>query len=168
MRIFGHSIHQYYRRDHIPKQIYCQYSQPQMILAYNHHNTCQPSFKPPNEPHLWEVIMMALPLSRVHVTISQSRRRATGSIPVDGSSSRTTEVFPIRAIAVLSLRLVPPLYGHRKRENLGEREVIQISYLQETAQTYQQTCNMNSIMLISCTSISWQAQYRCIYQLIFI
>ena len=76
---------------------------------------------------------MALPLSRACVTASQSRRRAIGSMPVDGSSSKMTAGFPIRAIAVLSIRLLPPL--HRRRENAGKGEDIQISYLQDSVST---------------------------------
>lgn len=52
---------------------------------------------------------MALPDSRARATVSQSRRRATGSMPVDGSSRKMTAGSPMRAMAVLSLRLLPPL-----------------------------------------------------------
>lgn len=72
---------------------------------------------------------MALPLSRARVTAPQSRWRATGSMPVDGSSSKMTVGFPIRAIAVLNLRLHPPLHDHRRRENIGKGEDTQIIYL---------------------------------------
>lgn len=64
--------------------------------------------------------MMDLPHSRVRVTASQSRRRATGSIPVEGSSRKMTGGPPIRAMPALSFRLLPPLWGregsieHRK------------------------------------------------------
>jgi hypothetical protein len=37
-------------------------------------------------------------------------RLATGSTPLVGSSRKTIGGFPIRAMAVLSLRLLPPLY----------------------------------------------------------
>lgn len=67
---------------------------------------------------------MVFPLSHACTTASQSRCRATGSMPVDGSSSKMTVGFPIRAIAVLSLRLFPPLHGHRRRENAGKEEDI--------------------------------------------
>lgn len=53
--------------------------------------------------------MMALPDSRARATVSQSRRRATGSMPVDGSSRKMTEGSPSRAMPVLSFRLLPPL-----------------------------------------------------------
>jgi hypothetical protein len=43
-------------------------------------------------------------------------------MPVDGSSRKTTEDFPIRAIAVLSLRLLPPLRGQRRRHNMKDKE----------------------------------------------
>lgn len=52
---------------------------------------------------------MALPDSRARATVSQSRRRATGSMPVDGSSRKMTAGSPMRAMPVLSLRLLPPL-----------------------------------------------------------
>lgn len=59
--------------------------------------------------YLWEVMTMALPDSRARATVSQSRRRATGSMPVDGSSRKMTEGSPSRAMPVLSFRLLPPL-----------------------------------------------------------
>ena len=65
---------------------------------------------------------MALPLSRACVTASQSRRRAIGSMPVDGSSSKMTAGFPIRAIAVFNLRLFPLLYHHKRGEKVEEKE----------------------------------------------
>lgn len=60
--------------------------------------------------------MMTLPLSRVLITEFQSVRRASGSMPVDGSSKKTTDDFPIMATAVLSLRLFPPLQSQEGRE----------------------------------------------------
>lgn len=74
-------------------------------------------------------MMMTLPLSRVCDTVFQSRRRATGSMPVDGSSRKMTEGFPIRAIAVLSLRLFPPLHGQRRREKVEAKMTIHYSNL---------------------------------------
>lgn len=59
--------------------------------------------------YLWEVMTIALPDSRARATVSQSRRRATGSMPVDGSSRKMTAGSPMRAMPVLSLRLLPPL-----------------------------------------------------------
>lgn len=82
---------------------------PQIIGQYNYHNSCQPLTQLSKEPHLWDVRMTAFPLSRIFITVSQRRRRAFGSMPVDGSSSKITEGFPIVAIAVLSRRLFPPL-----------------------------------------------------------
>jgi len=55
--------------------------------------------------------MMDLPHSRVRVTASQSRRRATGSMPVEGSSRKMTGGPPMRAMPALSFRLLPPLRG---------------------------------------------------------
>ena len=53
--------------------------------------------------------MMHLPLSlTLHIT-SQRCRLAAGSMPVVGSSKYMTGGSPMRAIAVLSLRLLPPL-----------------------------------------------------------
>lgn len=52
---------------------------------------------------------MALPDSRAREIMLQSRRRAMGSMPVDGSSRKMTEGSPSRAMPVLSFRLLPPL-----------------------------------------------------------
>lgn len=57
--------------------------------------------------------MMALPDSRALATVSQSRRRATGSMPVDGSSRKMTVGSPSRAMPALSFRLLQPL-GQRR------------------------------------------------------
>lgn len=58
--------------------------------------------------------MMDLPHSRVRVTASQSKRRATGSMPVEGSSRKITGGPPMRAMPALSFRLFPPLQrSHR-------------------------------------------------------
>lgn len=55
-------------------------------------------------------MMTALPDSRVRVTASHSSLLATGSIPVEGSSKKTTGGPPIRAMPALSFRLFPPLH----------------------------------------------------------
>lgn len=52
---------------------------------------------------------MDLPHSRVRVTASQSKRLATGSMPVEGSSRKITGGPPMRAMPALSFRLLPPL-----------------------------------------------------------
>lgn len=70
---------------------------------------------PARSSHLWEVKMMDLPHSRVRVTASQSKRRATGSMPVEGSSRKMTGGPPIRAMPALSFRLLPPLQGETER-----------------------------------------------------
>ena len=57
---------------------------------------------------------MALPDFRARATVPQSRRRATGSMPVDGSSRKMTTGSPSRAMPALSFRLLPPL-GPRGR-----------------------------------------------------
>lgn len=67
--------------------------------------------------------MMTLPLSRVLITVFQSLRRANGSMPVDGSSRKTTDDFPIMATAVLSLRLLPPLQSEEGREREVEAQI---------------------------------------------
>lgn len=62
-----------------------------------------------SKAHLWDVMIMAFPDSRVRVTASHSSLLATGSIPVEGSSRKMTGGPPIRAIPALSFRLLPPL-----------------------------------------------------------
>lgn len=73
---------------------------------------------------------MTLPLSLVFITAFQSMRRASGSMPVDGSSRKTTVEFPIMAMAVLSLRLFPSLQT-KDRGEMETDEAIPISYFQE-------------------------------------
>lgn len=58
---------------------------------------------------------MALPDSRARATVSQSRRRATGSMPVDGSSRKITTGSPRRAMPVLSFLLLPPLGAENQK-----------------------------------------------------
>ena len=65
-------------------------------------------------PHLWEVMMMAFPDSRVRAMASQRSLRATGSIPVDGSSRKMTGGPPMRAMPALSFLLLPPLPPFKK------------------------------------------------------
>mmetsp|Transcript_29171 Transcript_29171/g.72121 ORF Transcript_29171/g.72121 Transcript_29171/m.72121 type:complete len:213 (-) Transcript_29171:1404-2042(-) len=57
----------------------------------------------------WEVSTMVRPAVEALMT-SHMNRRASGSIPVEGSSSSTTAGSPMRAMATESLRLLPPLY----------------------------------------------------------
>lgn len=57
--------------------------------------------------------MIDLPHSRVRVTASQSKRRATGSMPVEGSSRKITGGPPMSAMPALSFRLLPPLWKER-------------------------------------------------------
>jgi hypothetical protein len=62
--------------------------------------------------------MMHLPLSlTLHIT-SQRCRLAAGSMPVVGSSKYMTGGSPMRAIAVLNLRLLPPLEVKEKCTNV--------------------------------------------------
>lgn len=77
--------------------------------------------------HLCEVIIMALPDSLVRVTASQSKRLATGSMPVDGSSRKMTGGPPIRAIPALSFLLLPPLYERKHAESCSHRTLHMIS-----------------------------------------
>ena len=58
---------------------------------------------------LWEVRMRVLPLARTWDRMFHSCRLAPGSMPEEGSSSRITAGPPTSAMAVLSLRLLPPL-----------------------------------------------------------
>ncbi len=59
--------------------------------------------------YLCDVRMMVRPLSLTLVRVFHSVRLATGSIPVVGSSRNTMGGSPIRAMAALNLRLLPPL-----------------------------------------------------------
>lgn len=72
--------------------------------------------------HLCEVIIMALPDSLVRVTASHSKRLATGSMPVDGSSRKMTGGPPIRAIPALSFLLLPPLCNKNHAEKVLHTE----------------------------------------------
>mmetsp|Transcript_279 Transcript_279/g.948 ORF Transcript_279/g.948 Transcript_279/m.948 type:complete len:200 (+) Transcript_279:692-1291(+) len=56
-----------------------------------------------------DVSTMVLPFVLAEIT-SHMNRRASGSIPVDGSSSSTTAGEPTSAIATDSFRLLPPEY----------------------------------------------------------
>ena len=64
-------------------------------------------------PYLWDVKTMAWPLSLTREMVSQSCLRATGSIPVVGSSKKTMGGSPTKATAVLSFRLFPPLRARK-------------------------------------------------------
>ena len=64
-------------------------------------------------PHLCDVSTSVLPDVLTRDSVSQSMRRATGSMPVVGSSRNTTGGSPISAIAVESFRLLPPLWETR-------------------------------------------------------
>ena len=59
--------------------------------------------------HLCEVRTRVAPLLRTFVNVFHKLRRAIGSIPVVGSSKNTMSGSPISAMAVLNLRLLPPL-----------------------------------------------------------
>ena len=61
-------------------------------------------------PNLCDVSMTLLPSLITLVSASQRNLLVAGSIPVVGSSSSSIGGLPTRAIAVLSLRLLPPLY----------------------------------------------------------
>ena len=63
--------------------------------------------------NLCDVRMMVLPASRTSTSVFHSCRRATGSIPVVGSSRKTIGGLPTNAMAVLSFRLLPPLKQSR-------------------------------------------------------
>ena len=53
--------------------------------------------------------MMERPSSLTRLRTFHNRRLVTGSIPLEGSSKNTTGGDPIKAMAVLILRLLPPL-----------------------------------------------------------
>ena len=59
--------------------------------------------------YLCDVSTRVLPEARILDSVSHSKRLATGSIPDVGSSRKITGGSPIKAIAVLNLRLLPPL-----------------------------------------------------------
>ena len=63
----------------------------------------------PSLTDLCEVRIRVLPLARTWERMFHSCRLAPGSMPEDGSSSRMTAGPPTSAMAVLSLRLLPPL-----------------------------------------------------------
>ena len=67
------------------------------------------------EFYLCDVNTIACPLSRTRAMVSQSCLLATGSIPVVGSSKKTIGGSPIRATAVLNLRLLPPLREFKRK-----------------------------------------------------
>jgi hypothetical protein len=63
-----------------------------------------------NMTYLCEVSTMDWPDFWIDVSTVHRFRLATGSTPLVGSSRKTIRGFPIRAMAVLNLRLLPPLY----------------------------------------------------------
>lgn len=60
-------------------------------------------------PYLCEVITMDFPLAITLDKASHNILLATGSIPAEGSSKKIKEGSPIKAMAVLNFRLLPPL-----------------------------------------------------------
>ena len=68
--------------------------------------------------HLCDVITIHRPSARTRDSASHNNLLATGSIPVVGSSRKTTGGSPTSDIAVLSFRLLPPL-----REGLGKKMI---------------------------------------------
>ena len=77
------------------------------------------------------------------------KRRASGSMPVDGSSSNTTAGSPISAMATESLRLLPPEYVPAWRKGPGytmieasdagrQDEVEKEEYEEECEEEYQE------------------------------
>ena len=63
-----------------------------------------------NMTYLCEVSTTDWPDFWIDVNTVHRFRLATGSTPLVGSSRKTIGGSPIRAMAVLSLRLLPPLY----------------------------------------------------------
>ena len=64
-------------------------------------------------PYLCDVSMSVRPLARTLLRVSQSNLRASGSMPVVGSSRNTISGSPIKDIAVLNFLLFPPLKTKR-------------------------------------------------------
>lgn len=62
--------------------------------------------------NLCDVITIDRPSARTFESASHNNLLATGSIPVVGSSRKTTGGSPTRDIAVLNFRLLPPLNGN--------------------------------------------------------
>jgi len=59
--------------------------------------------------NLYDVRISVFPLSRTCARVFHSRRLATGSTPVVGSSRKMIDGLPISAIPVLNFLLLPPL-----------------------------------------------------------
>ena len=84
---------------------------------------------------------MLRPAARILQITSQSSRRATGSMPVVGSSRNTIGGSPTRATAVLSFRLLPPEYSrtwiHDHRSVRSRRsqvtQVVHVTQAMESA-----------------------------------
>lgn len=91
--------------------------------------------------HLCDVRMSVVPADRSLDSVSHSVRRATGSIPLVGSSRNTTGGAPTSAIAVDSLRLLPPL---------AERANQWTSEMYETTKPKFHCSTVESVLTISC------------------
>ena len=113
--------------DSVPANVRSLSTEP--LPAHPFHCPYPGSSIDPKRPwlYLWEVMTMALPDSRALATVSQSRRRATGSMPVDGSSRKMTVGSPSRAMPVLSFRLLPPLGAEEGQERA--KLIISMTYL---------------------------------------
>ena len=81
------------------------------------------------------------PLFRTLVSVSHRSRLATGSMPVVGSSKNTTGGSPTRAIAVLNLRLLPPLESRKHKNYLTEHS--KLDTFAETALCFKYNVKLN-------------------------
>jgi len=77
-----------------------------------------------------------VPLLRTLVSVFHKFRRAIGSMPVVGSSRNTIGGSPISAIAVLNLRLFPPLPPNNTANNTSSK-AIELSQLKPVGLAYQ-------------------------------
>ncbi len=75
------------------------------------------------ESYLWDVRIKVRPLALTFSSVSQSSLRATGSIPVVGSSRKMMGGSPTKAMAVLNFRLLPPL-GTKKKTSFNAWGVV--------------------------------------------
>ena len=80
------------------------------LIALQCAHSCQRPMSLLYETYLCDVSTTDWPDFWIDVSTVHRFRLATGSTPLVGSSRKTIGGFPIRAIAVLSLRLLPPLY----------------------------------------------------------
>ena len=79
--------------------------------------------------YLCVVSITVLPSLMIPVIAFQTNRLVTGSIPLVGSSRKTTGGWPTRAIAVLSFLLLPPLHNRQHNKYLVYALLIKYNYI---------------------------------------